>query len=44
MSFLQQTINATKESNKKYKLERAEYERVLSKQVPVRRVLHFHQE
>lgn len=27
MSFLQQTINATKESNKKYKLERAEYER-----------------
>lgn len=27
MSFLQQTINATNESNKKYKLERAEYER-----------------
>jgi len=27
MNFLQQTINATKESNKKYKLERAEYER-----------------
>lgn len=27
MSFLQQTIIATKESNKKYKLERAEYER-----------------
>ena len=27
MSFLQKTIDATKESNKKYKLERAEYER-----------------
>ena len=27
MSFLQQIIQATKESNKKYKMERAEYER-----------------
>jgi len=27
MSFLHQIIQATKESNKKYKMERAEYER-----------------